>query len=203
LQRRVCSPAGESTATMSRERSRSAWGRRIEEARSAHQRRACFPAGVPARADGVRVFLSTSGHHPRRAGGEARFLDRGIASIDAAYLEELTRYSRVLKQRNALPSRTFTAALDAWDEEFVNVGSSVQVKRAAYAREIADSLFSVIATHGITSATSSSHTSRAFPIRAIDAKSCARACRSPARSAMCWSFSSTPGRPRRSSRVGS
>ena len=77
-----------------------------------------------------------------------RFLDRGIASIDAAYLEELTRYSRVLKQRNALLHEHSTAALDAWDEEFVNVGSAVQVKRAAYAREIADSLFNVIATHG-------------------------------------------------------
>ena len=31
-----------------------------------------------------------------------RFLDRGIASIDPAYLEQLCRYTRVLKQRNAL-----------------------------------------------------------------------------------------------------
>lgn len=77
-----------------------------------------------------------------------RFLDRGIASIDAAYLEELTRYSRVLKQRNALLHERLTSSLDAWDEEFVDVGSAVQVKRAAYAREVAEALSGVIATHG-------------------------------------------------------
>src|SRR5215212_8623729 len=31
-----------------------------------------------------------------------RFIDRGIASLNPAYLEQLTRYMRVLKQRNAL-----------------------------------------------------------------------------------------------------
>ncbi len=77
-----------------------------------------------------------------------RFLDRGIASIDAAYLEELTRYARVLKQRNALLNERSTSSLDAWDEEFVAFGSTVQAKRAAYAREVAESLSSVIATHG-------------------------------------------------------
>jgi DNA replication and repair protein RecF len=76
------------------------------------------------------------------------FLDRGIASIDPAYLEELTRYSRVLKQRNALLSERTTSSLDAWDEEFVGAGSVVQAKRAAYAGEIAEALSSVIATHG-------------------------------------------------------
>ncbi len=77
-----------------------------------------------------------------------RFLDRGIASIDASYLEELSRYTRVLKQRNALLSDGSTSSLDAWDEEFVSVGSSVQTKRDAYAREIAQSLRSVVAAHG-------------------------------------------------------
>ncbi|HEX9163263.1 MAG TPA: DNA replication and repair protein RecF [Thermoanaerobaculia bacterium] len=82
-----------------------------------------------------------------------RFLDRGIASIDASYLEELTRYTRVLKQRNALlhdiASRAAAASsLDAWDEEFVTVGNAVQAKRAAYATEIAAAFASVVAAHG-------------------------------------------------------
>jgi DNA replication and repair protein RecF len=77
-----------------------------------------------------------------------RFLDRGIASIDAGYLEELSRYARVLKQRNALLHEGSTSSLDAWDEEFVSVGSIVQAARAAYAKEIAETLHRVIATHG-------------------------------------------------------
>jgi len=77
-----------------------------------------------------------------------RFLDRGIASIDAAYLEELSRFMRVLRQRNALLQQHSTAALDAWDEEFVAIGSAVQASRAAYAREIAETLRNVISTHG-------------------------------------------------------
>ena len=77
-----------------------------------------------------------------------RFLDRGIASIDPGYLEELSRYSRVLKQRNALLHDGAVASLDAWDEEFVAIASIVQTKRDAYAKEIAASLRSVIATHG-------------------------------------------------------
>ena len=77
-----------------------------------------------------------------------RFLDRGIASIDASYLEELTRYARVLKQRNALLHEQSTSSLEAWDEEFVGIGSIVQQKRAAYARELSGSLSHVIAAHG-------------------------------------------------------
>ncbi len=44
-----------------------------------------------------------------------RFLDRGIASVEPAYLDSLNRYARILKQRNALlQSGTATpAALDA------------------------------------------------------------------------------------------
>ena len=77
-----------------------------------------------------------------------RFLDRGIASIDAAYLEELSRFTRVLKQRNALLQQGSTSSLDAWDEEFVAVGTAVQASRAAYAREIAETLRNVIDAHG-------------------------------------------------------
>ncbi len=77
-----------------------------------------------------------------------RFLDRGIASIDPAYVEELSRYTRVLRQRNALLHAGSTASLDAWDEEFVTVGAIVQNARAAYAREIAATLGNVISAYG-------------------------------------------------------
>ena len=67
-----------------------------------------------------------------------RFLDRGIASINPAYLEQLTRYTRVLRQRNALLGeiafhRAAQATLDAWDNELMVAAAVVHRARAAYA----------------------------------------------------------------------
>jgi DNA replication and repair protein RecF len=81
-----------------------------------------------------------------------RFLDRGIASIEAGYLEELTRYTRVLKQRNALLHEIGVGdagarALDAWDEPFSAAASAVQNGRTRYAGELSETLSSVITTH--------------------------------------------------------
>ncbi len=81
-----------------------------------------------------------------------RFLDRGLASIDEAYLEELTRYGRVLKQRNALlhaiASREASlSSLDAWDEEFTALGSAIQARRHVYASELASTVLAIIDAH--------------------------------------------------------
>jgi DNA replication and repair protein RecF len=81
-----------------------------------------------------------------------RFLDRGIASIDPGYLEELTRYGRVLKQRNALlhaiaARDASLASLDAWDEEFIAAGEGIQARRHTYATELAAALRSIVEAH--------------------------------------------------------
>src|SRR5581483_11891199 len=79
-----------------------------------------------------------------------RFLDRGIASIDAAYLDMLNRYARVLKQRNALlqSGEATPAALDAWDAEFVEAASAIQRARSAYAKALGETLERIVAGHG-------------------------------------------------------
>jgi DNA replication and repair protein RecF len=70
-----------------------------------------------------------------------RFLDRGIASINPAYLEQLMRYTRVLKQRNALLHTDATSSsLDAWNDEFIAAAAVVHRARDAYVREIAAEL---------------------------------------------------------------
>ena len=74
-----------------------------------------------------------------------RFLDRGLASIDASYLAGITRYARVLKQRNALLQTRSAAALDAWDAEFLETGTTIQKARAAYVDALR-SAFGEIAT---------------------------------------------------------
>jgi DNA replication and repair protein RecF len=82
-----------------------------------------------------------------------RFLDRGVASIHPGYLEELSRYTRVLKQRNALLYEIGTGnanvrSLDAWDETFINAATAVQTARAAYAEELAEVFRRIVAEHG-------------------------------------------------------
>jgi len=70
-----------------------------------------------------------------------RFLDRGIASINPAYLEQLMRYTRVLKQRNALlHNDAGSSSLDAWNDEFIVAAAVVHRAREAYVREIAAEL---------------------------------------------------------------
>lgn len=81
-----------------------------------------------------------------------RFLDRGIASIQPAYLEQLSRYTRVLKQRNALlveiaAHRQAATTLDAWDNEFMVAAAAVQRAREAYAAELAVQFHAILERH--------------------------------------------------------
>lgn len=78
-----------------------------------------------------------------------RFLDRGIASINAQYLDQLSRYLRVLKQRNALLTEDPSASsLDAWNDELVSAAAPIHRARAAYAREIAAAFARIVEVHG-------------------------------------------------------
>jgi len=78
-----------------------------------------------------------------------RFLDRGIASINPQYLDQLSRYQRALKQRNALLAEDPSASsLDAWNDELVAAAAPIHRARAAYAQEIAEAFARIVARHG-------------------------------------------------------
>jgi DNA replication and repair protein RecF len=79
-----------------------------------------------------------------------RFLDRGITSVDPTYLDSLTRFARILKQRNALlQSGTATAAaLDAWDAEFADAAATIQRGRASYADALVHAFGRIVSEHG-------------------------------------------------------
>lgn len=77
-----------------------------------------------------------------------RFLDRGIASIDPGYLDAVSRYGRVLRQRNALLAAGTTATLNAWDAELVGAAEPIQRGRAAYTEALTASFASIVAEHG-------------------------------------------------------
>jgi DNA replication and repair protein RecF len=82
-----------------------------------------------------------------------RFLDRGIASIQPAYVEQIARFTRVLRQRNALLAeiahrRQAVASLDAWDNEMMVAAAAVHRTRAAYADDLGRLFREIVAGHG-------------------------------------------------------
>jgi len=77
-----------------------------------------------------------------------RFLDRGIASIDPAYLDAVGKYGRVLRQRNALLASGSAASLNAWDEELVAAATPLQGGRAAYTEALARAYEAIVMEHG-------------------------------------------------------
>jgi DNA replication and repair protein RecF len=76
-----------------------------------------------------------------------RFLDRGIASVDFSYLDAISRYARVLKQRNALLQEGSVAGLEAWDAELAEAGNIVQRARDAYAAALSDAFARIVERH--------------------------------------------------------
>ena len=81
-----------------------------------------------------------------------RFLDRGIATVHPAYVEQLSRYMRVLKQRNALIAevaqhREASASLDAWDNELMVAAKAVHRAREAYANDLARVFAEIVQRH--------------------------------------------------------
>jgi DNA replication and repair protein RecF len=77
-----------------------------------------------------------------------RFLDRGIASIDPGYLEAVSRYGRVLRQRNALLASGSASSLAAWDAELIASAAPLQHGRAAYTEALASSFAAIVAERG-------------------------------------------------------
>jgi len=77
-----------------------------------------------------------------------RFLDRGIASIDPAYLEAVSRYGRALRQRNALLASGDTSSLNAWDAELAAAAAPLSAGRAAYTEALLGAFAEIVAEHG-------------------------------------------------------
>jgi DNA replication and repair protein RecF len=111
---------------------------------------------LPAYLNAMSVFAYSSARLEILRGApeeKRRFLDRGIASINPGYLEQLTRYTRVLKQRNALlqaiaAGDTASSSLDAWTDEFVQAAAVIDRARRSYAIEISSEFARVVVEHG-------------------------------------------------------
>jgi DNA replication and repair protein RecF len=70
-----------------------------------------------------------------------KFLDRGIASVRKGFIRELSKYARVLKQRNTLLDRVAEgsaseSSLDPWDIEFDQTARRVVAARRQYVEDL-------------------------------------------------------------------
>lgn len=76
--------------------------------------------------------LVTGGGEPRR-----RFVDWGLFHVEQGSLPLWRRYSRALKQRNALlKSGTGGSQLDAWDHELAEAGEPLTQRRLQYLEQL-------------------------------------------------------------------
>lgn len=71
------------------------------------------------------------------AEGRRRFLDWGLFHVEPMFIGYWRRYSRALKQRNALlKTGASLAQLDAWDHELVSAGAPLTAYRERYVAEL-------------------------------------------------------------------
>lgn len=110
---------------------------------------------LPAYLNAASVFAYSSSRLEILRGApeeKRRFIDRGVASVNPAYLEQLTRYTRVLKQRNALlgaiaARQQASSSLDAWDKELIAAAAVVHAARSAYVAALADAFREIVTAH--------------------------------------------------------
>jgi DNA replication and repair protein RecF len=128
------------------------WSERRTRALAINQERVTLSQYISA----ISVFAYSSARLEAVRGNpeeRRRFLDRGIASLEPGYLDDLTRYARVLRQRNALLLRIATgdagaASLEAWNDEFVAAALAIQNARAAYTEKLAATFRTIVAEYG-------------------------------------------------------
>lgn len=93
----------------------------------------CAALAVVTFEPGSHALIHGSGE-PRR-----RFMDWALFHVEPDFLGLWRRYSRALKQRNALLKRGAAASLlDAWDRELAETGDVLTSRRGAYLERLQD-----------------------------------------------------------------
>jgi DNA replication and repair protein RecF len=103
------------------------WTGRLDGAAVAHLGELCAALAVVSFDPGSHALISGGGE-PRR-----RYLDWGLFHVEQEFMPLWRRYSRALKQRNALlKARARDSQLDAWDAELAETGEALTRQRQAY-----------------------------------------------------------------------
>src|ERR1041384_860171 len=77
-------------------------------------------------------------------GQRRRFIDRGAVTISPRFLNTLSRYNQVVKQKNRLlgeardsdSAAQYMSQVEAWNEQLVELGAAVHDQRSSYVEEI-------------------------------------------------------------------
>jgi DNA replication and repair protein RecF len=103
------------------------WTGRLDGAAVSHLGDLCAALAVVSFDPGSHALISGGGE-PRR-----RFLDWGLFHVEPGFLPLWRRYSRALRQRNALlKSKARDSQLDAWDAELADAGDTMTRQRQQY-----------------------------------------------------------------------
>lgn len=90
-------------------------------------------------------------------GERRRFIDRGVVTVTPGYLTTLSQYNHVVKQKNHLLGQAcesdnpnaFRDQLDVWNEQLIELGTSIHVARSTYVDRINEVLDSNDHGHAI------------------------------------------------------
>lgn len=116
------------------------WEARIDGEPVGHLGELCAAFMVVTFEPGSHALVSGGGE-PRR-----RFVDWGLFHVEQGFLPVWRRYSRALKQRNALlKSGAGLGQLAAWDHELATAGEELTRRRALYLDRLQDRLEPVAA----------------------------------------------------------
>jgi DNA replication and repair protein RecF len=77
-------------------------------------------------------------------GGRRRFIDRGAVAVTPRFLNTLSRYNQVIKQKNRLLGEAsksdnpgqFISQVEAWNEQLIELGASIHDQRTSYVERL-------------------------------------------------------------------
>ncbi len=80
--------------------------------------------------------------------GRRRFIDRGVMTVAPRFLNTQSRYNQVIKQKNRLlgeasdsdSASQFISEIEAWNEQLVELGSSIHNERTSYVERLSEVL---------------------------------------------------------------
>lgn len=115
------------------------WEGRLDGEPIAHLGDLCAALSVVTFEPGSHALIMGAAEHRRR------YLDWGLFHVEPAFLGLWRRYSRALKQRNALlKARVRDGQLDAWEQELQESGTILTGHRAQYLSELEPCLQEIV-----------------------------------------------------------
>jgi len=125
-------PSGRRTRQAGLRHGGQAWTGRLDGEDVAHLGQLCAALAVVTFEPGSHALIAGGAENRRR------YLDWGLFHVEQGFLPLWRRYSRALRQRNALlKAGGGSSQLDAWDRELADSGEALTTHRERYLAELA------------------------------------------------------------------